>query len=342
MENASKKVLERRHFLQWLAVAGIGGVSGLNFNLPQGIEGAAAEIPSEEDVHASVPKADKISFHVFSKHLQFLGYEAMAETAAEIGFDGVDLAVRPGGHVLPEKVAEDLPKAVAAMRKQGLQPAMMTTALPDASDATNRKVLKIASELGIGYYRTNWLWYDDQKSIKENFAHFKQTLDSLAKLNQELKIVGDYQNHAGFNGYPLGGPVWDLAVVLEEISNPFMGCQYDIRHATVEGATSWPLGLKRVRPHIHTLVVKDFKWGLLEDKWQIINTPIGEGMVDFRKFFSLLKELNISAPISVHYEYEMPEHQKDLSKSRIRQQTVQLMQKDLKALRGFAKEAGLG
>ncbi|MDZ7723632.1 MAG: hypothetical protein U5R06_12725 [candidate division KSB1 bacterium] len=51
----------------------------------------------------------------------------MARTIAEIGFDGVDLTVRPGGHVLPENVTQDLPRAVKAIEKTGLKVPMMTT-----------------------------------------------------------------------------------------------------------------------------------------------------------------------------------------------------------------------
>lgn len=58
--------------------------------------------------------------HVFSKPLQWLGYDAMAELVAEAGLGGIDLSVRPKGHVEPERVGEDLPKAVEAARKQGL------------------------------------------------------------------------------------------------------------------------------------------------------------------------------------------------------------------------------
>ena len=45
---------------------------------------------------------------IFSKHLQFITGEQLAQTAAEIGFDGVDLTVRHGGHVEPARVAQDL------------------------------------------------------------------------------------------------------------------------------------------------------------------------------------------------------------------------------------------
>src|SRR4030043_635172 len=37
---------------------------------------------------------------IFSKHLQWLGYREMADAAARLGFDHVDLPVRPGGHGL--------------------------------------------------------------------------------------------------------------------------------------------------------------------------------------------------------------------------------------------------
>ncbi|AHM61948.1 xylose isomerase-like TIM barrel protein [Flammeovirgaceae bacterium 311] len=336
-----KKVLKRREFLEWLAVAGVGGIGSMHLNLPLFQNDIARKDLPENRQLINTPQAQKISFHIFSKHLQFLDYNGMAEVAAEIGFDGVDLSVRPGGHVLPEKVADDLPVAVAAIRQQGLLATMMTTAITDAAGRITKNVLRTAGKLGISHYRTNWLWYDENKGIEENLSDFKQILGALGKLNQELNITGDYQNHAGFNGHPLGSPIWDLAAVLDELNNPKLGCQYDIRHATVEGATSWPLGLKRIYPHINTLVVKDFKWDKRDGQWQIINTPIGEGMVDFKKFFSLLKGYNISAPVSVHFEYDMPEHQKGLTKEQIRQQTIRLMQQDLNKLKAFRKQSGL-
>ncbi len=114
--------------------------------------------------------------HVFSKHLQWLDYEAMAETAAAAGFDGVDLTVRPGGHVLPEHVQDDLPRAVAAVRKAGLSVDMMTTAIDDARDAQTKSILKTASALEIKYYRLAWIDYDDALGIIENLEKTKATV----------------------------------------------------------------------------------------------------------------------------------------------------------------------
>src|SRR5687768_4034167 len=100
-----------------------------------------------------------LKIHIFSKHLQFLNIHDMTEAAAEMGFDGVDLTVRPNGHVLPERVENDLPKAVEAMRKIGFAPLMMVTAVRDAGDASDKKVLGVAAKLGFQYYRMNWYGY---------------------------------------------------------------------------------------------------------------------------------------------------------------------------------------
>ena len=64
---------------------------------------------------------------VFSKHLQWLNYEDAADVVAEIGWDGIECPVRPGGHVLPERVEDDLPKMVEALRKRNLEMLLMTT-----------------------------------------------------------------------------------------------------------------------------------------------------------------------------------------------------------------------
>ncbi len=72
---------------------------------------------------------------VFSKCLQWLDYPGTAGIAAEAGFDGVDLTVRAGGHVLPERVEEDLPKAVEAATKAGIHVRMIVTDITDPREA---------------------------------------------------------------------------------------------------------------------------------------------------------------------------------------------------------------
>jgi L-ribulose-5-phosphate 3-epimerase len=254
------------------------------------------------DVLKSKKVADPLNVLVFSKHLQFLNYKDMADAAAEIGFNGVDLTVRPKGHVLPERVDIDLPKAMEAIQKAGLATTMITTAVQDANDPTDRKLLETASGLGVKYYRMNWLKYPEGKSIPEAMVQFKKTLAEISQLNRKLNITGCYQNHSGNLA---GASIWELWEILKNSDQRNMGVQYDIRHAVVEGGMSWRNGLNLIHPHIKILAIKDCIWLKKNGSWVVENVPLGEGMVDFKSYFKILKEYNIQVPISLHYEYPM-------------------------------------
>src|SRR5688572_11816523 len=89
-------------------------------------------VKSELFAGDKIPKVDRLKVHIFSKHLQFLDYKDLAAAAKEMGFDGVDLTVRPNGHVLPERVEDDLPKIAEELKKAGVPPSLMTTAVNDA------------------------------------------------------------------------------------------------------------------------------------------------------------------------------------------------------------------
>lgn len=245
---------------------------------------------------------NKLEINLFSKHLQFLDYNEMSAQAAEIGFDGLDVTVRPKGHVLPERVVDDLPLAVEAMKKYGLKPQMMTTNVWDITKPEEKQVLEAASNAGFSHYRTGWLSYPEDVSIDVSQAQFAAQAVKLSEVNKDLGLVGCYQNHAGNH---VGAPIWDLPPIFANANSNYLGCQYDIRHAVVEGGKSWELDLRRIQPFIKSLVIKDFKWGIKDGVWQPINTPLGEGMVDFTHYFSLLKKYKINVPISLHLEYDL-------------------------------------
>ena len=246
--------------------------------------------------------ASPLKVHVFSKHLQFLNYRDMADAAASIGFDGVDLTVRPKGHVVPERVEDDLPKAVEAIRKAGLSHTMMTTAVQDAGNATDRKLLETAAKLGIDFYRMNWFRYPENKSIPQAIGQFQETIRQLGALNKKVGIVGCYQNHSGDLA---GASLWELWDILQKAEKEYMGVQYDIRHAVVEGGLSWKNGLRLIRPDIKILAIKDFVWAKGNNGYVVQDVPLGEGMVDFRTYFRMLKELDVNVPVSLHYEYPL-------------------------------------
>jgi sugar phosphate isomerase/epimerase len=291
---------------------------------------------------AKDPDAFRIS--IFSKHLQWLDYREMAKAVRELGFDGVDLTVRPEGHVLPENVERDLPKAVEAIEKEGRKVYMLTTAVYDADDPVSTKILKTASSLGIKHYRMGYGYYGKQRSASESISLVNASLDKLAKLNEKYSISGEYQNHSGDygSGIYFGGPVWDLLAALKRINSPFLGSQYDIYHATIEGANAWPVVLELLSPYIRSIDVKDFIWMKKDGKWISETVPLGEGAVDLKRYFGLVKKLNISCPVSVHYEYPTGGAENGAKVITLkRDELLSMMSRDLSVLKGMLKEAEL-
>ena len=98
------------------------------------------------------------SYCFFSKHLPDLDWTDLAAATIDMGFDGIDLTVRPKGHVAPERVTEDLPRALDAIRAKGTTVAMITTELTSASHPTANADLRGAGKAGIklakvGYWK---------------------------------------------------------------------------------------------------------------------------------------------------------------------------------------------
>ncbi|MEM9261027.1 MAG: TIM barrel protein, partial [Bacteroidota bacterium] len=159
-----------------------------------------------------------------------------------------------------------------------------------------------AAELGIEYYRLGYYKFTEGLSIPESLHQTRKEVTELAKLNKKLGINGAYQNHSGRQ---VGAAIWDIHQILGKVKNDHLGCQYDIRHATVEGGESWTTGLRLIAPRINTIVLKDFRWEKVKGKWRVLNVPIGEGMVDFITYFKWLKKHQIKVPISLHCEYDL-------------------------------------
>lgn len=278
--------MTRREFTHVAALAAAG--LALPRPLARAAEGAAAD---------NVPPV-----HIFSKHLQFLGLAEMARVAADLGFAGVDLTVRRGGHVEPAEAGRDLPRAAAALRQAGLEPDMFVSTVADPASPADLAVLEAAAGAGFKTYRTGYLSFTAGESWRSSLQRHKATFEQLARVNERLGLHGAYQNHAGTR---VGAYLPDLAFLLEGLDPRWVGCQFDIRHAVVEGATAWPAGLGFLAGHIRTIAVKDFRWEQSAGGLRVVDVPLGEGVVDFVKYFKLLRHHGVRPVISLHLEYEL-------------------------------------
>jgi L-ribulose-5-phosphate 3-epimerase len=275
---------------------------------------------------APAVRRDEPVIAVFSKHLQWLPFADVGPVIAESGFRAVDLTVRPDGHVLPERVEDDLPRAVEMLRRSGLTVPMITTAITDADDSLTRRVLTAAHKAGVTHYRMGYWSFPANVAPLQALREMKPRVAALASLNREIGIRGGYQNHIGTR---VGASVWDLGLLLQGTTPDGLGVQYDIRHAVAEGGGSWPVSLRMIAPHIDTIAVKDMIWAQRPDnKWEARSVPLGDGMVEFPAYLRQLLSYGPLPPATMHFEYPPLEMAGGGGEER-RKQTVDGMRRDL-------------
>jgi sugar phosphate isomerase/epimerase len=310
--------LLRRDFLLSGSAAALGA--------PSAIMTAAA--------HRSIPRIPAL---LFSKHLQFIkDYDRLVGTIAELGFDGIDLAVRPGAHVLPENAERDIPQVVGLARAAGLSVPMITTRIQDAADKHTLPILRTALAEGIKLYRIGPWYYAEDKSIEETLAEVGAQLAGLAELNAELGLRAAFQNHSGPRD--VGASLWDLWEMMRELDPGAMGVNFDIGHATVEGGQAWETTLRLLESRIPIVTIKDFKWERSGDgTWKPEWCPLGDGMINLKRFLSMLREADFTGPVTLHFEYDPVDSQGRPSQEAL----LEAMRRDLSYLRQRLDEAGL-
>jgi sugar phosphate isomerase/epimerase len=235
---------------------------------------------------------------VFTKFLEKLSYDELAEVISSIGVDGLEAPLRKGGHIEPGDLSEKLPAFSEALARKDLKVIVMASSINEVDEkGLAEKQLRAAAKAGIKKYRLQHLNYDLSKPIKPQVANFKAQLEDLAVLNKETGIQGLYQNHRGSNY--VGGPIWDMVEILKDTDPAYLGMAFDFAHATVEGANAWEMNFLRAVPHIGAVFFKDYK--LVGKNWQ--SCPIGQGAVNPKAGKLVSKMLPKEIPVSIHIEY---------------------------------------
>ncbi len=243
-------------------------------------------------------------FCTFIKFLQDLSYEELAQTLKAIGFDGAEVTVRKKGYIAPESAADELPKLAEVFKQHDLKIKMITTDIVGVQSPNAESILETAGALGIQHYRMGYCRYHKKASVKSQLESLKPQFKELAALNRKTGVTAGYHNHSG--GRYVGGSFWDLQQLISDIPREEIGSMFDVRHAVAEGSGAWPIYYDIIKPHITALVVKDFRWELKKEgdkRLSPLHCPLGEGQVDYSKFFKQFKTDFPTALVSLHVEY---------------------------------------
>jgi sugar phosphate isomerase/epimerase len=282
------KQLSRREFLQASSAAAMA---------------TAVPFSAGPQVAAAASSSFRGVLCLFSKGVPQMSWRELAQSAKSAGFGGIDLTVRDGGHVLPERVREDLPKAVEVIRGEGLEVPMITTELHAADDPAAVPILSTAGKLSIPFLKPGYYEYkfaDVRKELEEAGNRFR----GLVGVAEKFGVQVGFHNHAGF----IGAPVWDIARIMDTLDPKWAGYYFDLQHATAEGGVAgWKIAALLTMRRIKMLAVKDMYWKKAAAKgWSENDCSLGQGMCHFKDFLKMVAQGGFHGPISLHLEYEIP------------------------------------
>lgn len=165
----------------------------------------------------------------------------LAAKLTDLGFEGVELAVRPGYQVLPENVSMDLPKAVKLLEENGLKVASIAGEIDEVTinscGQAGVGIIRICApiDMGIGYLA----------SIDSYRRRFDAVLPALERNGVAIGV----QNHYGENIGSAAG----LAHLLTDYDPKLICAVLDMGHCAVDGEPV-RMAVDIARPHLNGLV----------------------------------------------------------------------------------------
>ncbi len=275
---------------------------------------------------------------MFSKMLQEFDVSGAGDVIKELGFDGVDLTCRPGGHVLPERAIEDLPKAVQTLRDKGLSVPMLTTGILSADEAHAQDIFHMAADVGVPQLKLGYHLYKEFGTLEMVIEDTRAKMRGVAELAKQYGVTANLHIHSG--GY-VTAEAAVLYLVLRDFDREQVGAYIDPGHMYNEGGLAgWKIGMDILSPWINLVAAKSMGW-VREDRadgtavWHNKMLPIRQGMVQWPEVFECLKAIEYDGPVSLHSEYKGGHSWKDLTTEELIAQT----REDLAYIRQVAQEA---
>ena len=239
---------------------------------------------------------------LYSKQLAKVEYDDLGKVLRDLGFDGCDLSVEPGGHVLPEQAQADLVRAVLAVTDVGLDVPVFTTSITSPADPNIRLILGYGNFLGVPLFRPGVWRYDGTSEIEARLAQVRGEIAGLASVARGSAMAMCLRNVAGDN---VGSAVWDTNVMIRGMDPQLVGYAFDPGSAAASGGVDggW-LALRLALPRSKMVTLNDFTWSKdAGGAWKAVPCPLGEGMVDWSRFFATLARAKFTGPLSIEMGY---------------------------------------
>jgi len=260
--------------------------------------------PAGPNIKARQPSKPRTTPAVclYSKLIVKVEYENLGMVLRDMGFDGADLSVEPGGHITPDQVSSDLMRAIEAVNGVGLEVPILSTWIVNANDSNGRQVLGIAGFMQVPLIRPGYWRFNNATDLDARLMEVQRDLMMLASIGRAYNITTCFHNMVG--NY-VGAAIWDVNGLFRGVDPRWVGYDFDPGNATQQGGPEGSaLTLRLALPRIKAVTVRDFYWAKDGGAWKAVGCPLGEGMVDWGAFFAALARVRFVGPVSIAMSYQ--------------------------------------
>jgi sugar phosphate isomerase/epimerase len=258
---------------------------------------------------ASPGKADPVEIVLNSKFFAGLSVDELGRKVQELGYDGVDLCVRPGHPVNLENVESALPAAVKQWAEDGLVCPLATAPVPlnDPSAPEVPALFAGCAAAGVPRLKIGFWRFREVEQFRGQLDQAREGLAGFARLAGEYGVQVVYQTHSG----PcLGSNCAGLLALLEGFDPRHLGAYPDLGHLALDGE-DLAMGLAMIADWLSVVAIKDAYHAPQppgsEPPFAARFVPVGRGSVDWRRAIGVLRGLGFTGPLTVHTEYNFDE-----------------------------------
>lgn len=240
---------------------------------------------------------------VFVKPWKRLSLPELAGFVHNLGFDAVELPVRPGFPCQPDTIARDLPEAVRILADHGVRVLNVTADLP----LDDERLYAACADSGIDLNRV--MFRRGGRNYWEAEDDARRRLDAALPLCERYGVRIGVQNHAGDFVPPnaLG-----LHHLLQACDTRYIGAIWDAAHEALEGMEPEP-ALDVVAGFLYIVNLKNGYWRRTTESeagaagWKVCWTSGRQGRADWPRVVAKLKRMDYTGPVCLTAEYSDPD-----------------------------------
>lgn len=258
---------------------------------------------------APTSEAKKPQVCIYSEQFQSLPIPKVCEVFRKIGADGIDLTVRPGGHIKPENAPKELPIAAAAAKEHGLKILMLTTGIT-SPDQNAEGILATCQNLGIRKIKMGYYGGGEFGQLKKRLDDSRRQLEAVVKLAAKYEVRPCVHVHSGLT-IPSNG--FMLHRLIRDIPPERIGAYLDSCHMTITGgAGGWKQAVELLSPWISLVALKNFQWhkgdrdSLGRQTWRTNYCRLEDGVAPIPDFVRTVHRTGYRGFYNLHTEYKLP------------------------------------